>query len=67
MTLKEKIHQKVKYRCKTPVAVQPIQEADTRRITLPRQPGQNSLKDPIWKIPNTNQDWWSGSSAGVPV
>jgi hypothetical protein len=27
----------------------------------------NSSWDPILKIPNTKQDWWSGSSSKVPI
>jgi hypothetical protein len=27
----------------------------------------NSLRNPILKIPNTKQGWWSGSSGKVPA
>jgi hypothetical protein len=38
-----------------------IQEAEIRRITVEATWAKSS-RDPISKIPNSKQDWWSGSS-----
>jgi hypothetical protein len=36
------------------------QEAEIRRIVVQSQPWANSSSDPILKIPNRKQGWWSG-------
>jgi hypothetical protein len=36
-------------------------KAEIRRIKVQRQPGQIVL-NPVSKIPNTKQDWWTGLS-----
>jgi hypothetical protein len=43
---------------------EPTQEAEIRRMVVQSQPRANSLRDPISKIPNTKQGWWSGSLSG---
>jgi hypothetical protein len=35
------------------------QEAEIRRIAVQSHPEAKSSKDPISKIPNTKQDWWT--------
>jgi hypothetical protein len=43
-----------------------IQEAEIKRIAS-KQAQANSSQDPVWKIPNTKKDWWSGSSGKMPT
>jgi hypothetical protein len=44
-----------------------IQDTEIKRITIQSQPQANSLRDPISKIPNIKQGWWSDSSGRVPA
>jgi hypothetical protein len=39
-----------------PVIIDP-QEAEIRRFIVQSQPQENSLQDPISKIPNTKKGW----------
>jgi hypothetical protein len=41
-----------------------MQEAEIRRIMIALA---NTLQDPISKIPNKKQGWWSDSSATAPA
>jgi hypothetical protein len=45
----------------TPMILAP-QDAEIRRIWVPRQPQANSSRDPISKTPITKKNWLSGLS-----
>jgi hypothetical protein len=60
-----KIHNKARCWWLTPVILA-TQEADQKDHGL--KPTQaNSSRDPISKIPNTKQGWWSGPSGRAPA